>query len=163
MVSYFLSSPVWSVASYLGVSIGYCWRVAFAVPLGLFAGIFLAELCPPRGKEIRQAIVELLADIPSCLAFGVLVVAPFIRDFLSFYRSHCFHCVFDFRYNGCAFHNQRDRRCHPSVPRSYKEASLALGATAGRLCVKWFYLLPLQELEQQSFKRGRIIGETMAV
>jgi len=80
----------------------------FAVPLGLFSGIFLAELCPPRGREILKPIVELLADIPSVVYgfFGVLVVAPFCsRLFFSFYWSYCFYCFFDFGYNGCTFYS----------------------------------------------------------
>ena len=104
----------------------------FAVPLGLFAGIFLAELCPPRGREILKPIVELLADIPSVVYgfFGVLVVAPFIRDFLSLSTGlTAFTASLILGIMAVPSIISVIEDAITSVPRSYKEASLALGAT----------------------------------
>ncbi|MCG8563967.1 MAG: ABC transporter permease subunit [Desulfobacterales bacterium] len=39
--------------------------VALAVPLGIGAGIFLAEYCPPKPKGVFSLIFDILAGIPS--------------------------------------------------------------------------------------------------
>ena len=56
------------IASIL-VSIG---AMVFAVPLGLAAAIFIAELAPPKVQGILKPMIELLAGIPS-VVFGFFV------------------------------------------------------------------------------------------
>ena len=139
----------------------------FAVPLGLFAGIFLAELCPPRGREILKPIVELLADIPSVVYgfFGVLVVAPFIRDFLSLSTGlTAFTASLILGIMAVPSIISVIEDAITSVPRSYKEASLALGATHWETLRQ--VVLPAASSGDGAaiiLGAGRIIGETMAV
>ena len=139
----------------------------FAVPLGLFAGIFLAELCPPRGREILKPIVELLADIPSVVYgfFGVLVVAPFIRDFLSLSTGlTAFTASLILGIMAVPSIVSVIEDAITSVPRSYKEASLALGATHWETLRQ--VVLPAASSGVGAaiiLGAGRIIGETMAV
>ena len=139
----------------------------FAVPLGLFAGIFLAELCPPRGREILKPIVELLADIPSVVYgfFGVLVVAPFIRDFLSLSTGlTAFTASLILGIMAVPSIISVIEDAITSVPRSYKEASLALGATHWETLRQ--VVLPAASSGVGAaiiLGAGRIIGETMAV
>lgn len=139
----------------------------FAVPLGLFAGIFLAELCPPRGREILKPIVELLADIPSVVYgfFGVLVVAPFIRDFLSLSTGlTAFTASLILGIMAVPSIISVIEDAITSVPRSYKEASLALGATHWETLSQ--VVLPAASSGIGAaiiLGAGRIIGETMAV
>jgi len=139
----------------------------FAVPLGLFAGIFLAELCPPRGREILKPIVELLADIPSVVYgfFGVLVVAPFIRDFLSLSTGlTAFTASLILGIMAVPSIISVIEDAITSVPRSYKEASLALGATHWETLSQ--VVLPAASSGVGAaiiLGAGRIIGETMAV
>src|SRR5713101_9859722 len=66
-----------------------------AVPVGLGAAIFLAELAPPRVSDALTFVVELLAAVPSVI-YGLLAiftlvpllrehVEPFLRTTLGFF------------------------------------------------------------------------------
>ena len=52
-----------------------------AVPLGIGASIFLAELAPPRISDTLQFFIDLLAAVPSVIygLLGVFIVVPLIR------------------------------------------------------------------------------------
>src|SRR5205809_6368562 len=53
-----------------------------AVPVGIAAAVFLAELAPRRLADAVSFLVELLAAVPSVVygLWGVLVVVPWLRD-----------------------------------------------------------------------------------
>lgn len=53
-----------------------------AVPIGLFAAIFMAEYASPATRAYVKPILEVLAGIPTVVYgfFAALTVAPFIRD-----------------------------------------------------------------------------------
>src|SRR5438132_9790852 len=53
-----------------------------AVPLGVGAAIFLAELAPPRISDTLTFIIELLAAVPSVIygLLAVFVLVPLVRD-----------------------------------------------------------------------------------
>src|SRR6202023_3933340 len=55
-----------------------------AVPLGIGAAIFLAELAPPRISDTLQFFIDLLAAVPSVIygVLGVFVVVPLMRQFV---------------------------------------------------------------------------------
>ena len=55
-----------------------------AVPLGLGAAIFLAELAPPRVSDTLQFFIDLLAAVPSVIygLLGVFIVVPMMRTFI---------------------------------------------------------------------------------
>ncbi|HXL02533.1 MAG TPA: phosphate ABC transporter permease subunit PstC [Candidatus Atribacteria bacterium] len=139
----------------------------FAVPLGLFAGIFLAELCPRRGREILKPVVELLGDIPSVVYgfFGVVVVVPFIRDLLSLPTGlTAFTAALILGIMAVPSIVSVIEDTLTSVPRSYKEASFALGATHWETLHR--AILPAASSGIGAaiiLGAGRIIGETMAV
>src|ERR1700730_12390941 len=52
-----------------------------AVPLGIGAAIFLAELAPARVSDTLQFFIDLLAAVPSVIygLLGVFVVIPLVR------------------------------------------------------------------------------------
>jgi len=139
----------------------------FAVPLGLFAGIFLAEVCPPRGREVLKPIVELLADIPSVIYgfFGVVVIAPLIRNFLSLSTGlTAFTASLILGIMAVPSIVSVIEDAITSIPRSYREASLALGATHWETLHR--VVLPAASSGIGAaiiLGAGRIIGETMAV
>ncbi len=68
------------VSSFI-VTIG---AILFAVPLGLAAAIYIAELASSRIKEIVKPILEVLASIPSVVFgfFGIVFVSPIIQKVL---------------------------------------------------------------------------------
>ena len=55
-----------------------------AVPLGIGAAIFLAELAPPRVSDTLQFFIDLLAAVPSVIygLLGVFVVIPVMRQYI---------------------------------------------------------------------------------
>lgn len=55
--------------------------ILFAVPLGVGASIYIAELASPGIKEIVKPILEVLASIPSVVFgfFGIVFVSPLIQ------------------------------------------------------------------------------------
>lgn len=54
----------------------------FAVPVGLFAAIYMAEYASSRVRSIVKPLLEVLAGIPTIVYgfFGLMTVGPFLRD-----------------------------------------------------------------------------------
>src|SRR6266702_3301394 len=55
-----------------------------AVPLGIGAAIFLAELAPARVSDTLEFFIDLLAAVPSVIygLLGVFVVVPLMREYI---------------------------------------------------------------------------------
>lgn len=53
-----------------------------AVPVGLFAAIYMAEYASPRVRSISKPLLEVLAGIPTIVYgfFALITVGPFLRD-----------------------------------------------------------------------------------
>jgi phosphate transport system permease protein len=59
------------------------WAVLFGVPMGLGAGIYLAEYATPRFRNVLKPVLEVLAGVPT-VAFGFFAltfITPLLRDF----------------------------------------------------------------------------------
>ncbi len=56
--------------------------MVFAVPVGLFAAIYMAEYAGPRLRSIVKPLLEVLAGIPTIVYgfFAMVTVGPFLRD-----------------------------------------------------------------------------------
>ncbi len=56
-----------------------------AVPLGLFAAIYLAEYASPRARSVIKPLIEVIAGIPTVVfgIFALITVGPFLRDWLA--------------------------------------------------------------------------------
>ncbi|MBB5073408.1 phosphate transport system permease protein [Bartonella callosciuri] len=54
----------------------------FAVPIGLFSALYMAEYASPRLRSIVKPLLEVLAGIPTIVYgfFALKVVGPFLRD-----------------------------------------------------------------------------------
>lgn len=59
--------------------------LAFAVPIGLFAAIYLSEYAGPRLRSIAKPAIEILAGIPTIVygLFALVTVGPFLRDYFA--------------------------------------------------------------------------------
>lgn len=57
----------------------------FAVPIGLFAAIYLSEYASSRVRAIAKPAIEVLAGIPTIVygLFALITVGPLIRDYLA--------------------------------------------------------------------------------
>ena len=137
------------------------------VPLGLACAVFIAEVAPPRAREILKPGVELLAAVPSVVYgfLGLVLVGPWIAHVANlpigqFAALGSLILAFMAMPTIVSVSDDAIR----AVPRAYRENSLALGAThwqtirnvvlpAARSGVIAAVLLGL----------GRVIGETMTV
>ncbi len=65
-----------------GTLISTALAVVLALPLALFASIFIVELAPARLRAIAVPVIRLLASVPSVVygLIGVLVLVPFVGN-----------------------------------------------------------------------------------
>lgn len=138
-----------------------------AMPIGLGTAIFIAEVAPRWAREILKPLVEVLAGIPSVVLgfLGILVLSPFLREFLhlptgltAFAGSLLLGAIAIPTIVSVA-EDSLD-----AVPRSYRDAALALGATDWQTI--WRVTLPAARsgvLTAVMLGVGRAIGETMTV
>lgn len=59
--------------------------LVFAVPVGLFAAIYLSEYAGPRMRAVAKPAIEILAGIPTIVygLFALITVGPFLRDYFA--------------------------------------------------------------------------------
>jgi phosphate transport system permease protein len=139
----------------------------FAVPLALAAAIYVSQLARPRVREITKPVIELLAGIPSVVLgfFGLIVMATVLQQVFG-YQSRLNAFVAGLAL-GCSvipvvFSIAEDALT--SVPRSYVQAALALGASQWR--ATWQVVMPAAMpgvFAAVALGFGRAIGETMIV
>lgn len=139
----------------------------FAVPLALGAAIYVSQLAPSRVREWIKPVIELLSGIPSVVLgfFALLVMASVLQNIFG-YASRLNALVagiaLGFAIIPVVFTIAEDSLT--SVPRSYTQAALALGAS--RWKAAWQIVLPAAlpgVLAAVILGFGRAIGETMIV
>ena len=56
-----------------------------AVPIGLFAAVYMAEYAGPRFRSIAKPLIEILAGIPTIVygLFALITVGPLLRDYFA--------------------------------------------------------------------------------
>ena len=136
------------------------------VPLGVACAVYLAEFSSPRWVNILKPAIELLAGIPSVVYgfLGVMWLAPLIRirlggPGLSILAASCVLAIMTLPTIVSISIDALQ-----AVPKSYKQGSLALGATEWQTV--WRVLFPAARagiLAGVILGMGRAIGETMAV
>ncbi|MDF2956161.1 MAG: ABC-type phosphate transport system [Candidatus Alkanophagales archaeon MCA70_species_2] len=137
-----------------------------AAPLGVACAIFLAEYAPLLVRNVVKPVVEMLVGIPSVIIgfFGLMVIVPFLRAHLGGYGLCLLAGGITLAIMTLPHVVSISEDAIRAVPRSYREASLALGAT------KWTtirrVILPSAKsgvLAAIILGMGRAVGETMAV
>jgi phosphate transport system permease protein len=141
--------------------------VVVAVPIAVAAAIFSAEFASRRLRELVKPAIELLAGIPSVVLgfFALIVLATLLQDAFGF--VHRLNAVVAGVALGLAivpvvYTVSEDALV--SVPRSYREAALALGASKARTA--WSVVLPAASpgiFAAIVLGFGRAVGETMIV
>lgn len=138
-----------------------------AVPLGVSCAIFIAEIAPRWVREILKPLVELLAGLPSVMLgfLGILVIAPAVRTILDI-PTGLTAFTGAMLLAGMAIPTivSVAEDALDSVPRTYRDASLAMGATKWQTI--WRVTLPAARsgvLTAVMLGIGRAIGETMTV
>lgn len=141
--------------------------IVIAVPIGILAAFYIAELAPPSIKETLKIGIEMIGAIPSVVLgfIGMITLVPLVKNvfhiptgltvlsgsiMLGFMALPTIISISEDAIN--------------AVPRQYKEGALALGAT------KWqtMYRVTLHGalsgiIAATMLGIGRVIGETMAV
>lgn len=140
--------------------------LAVAVPLGLGAAIFLAELAPRRVSDACAFLIELLAAIPTVIMglMGVFVLAPLMRWLGAPYGVGMLTAGLLLAVIIVPYITSISREVILTVPRHLKEACLALGATHWEMVR--MVVLPYARsgiLGAIFLALGRALGETMAV
>ena len=140
---------------------------AIAVPIGVGCAAYLAEIAPARVRETVKPIIEMLAGIPSVVMgfIGLLLLSPFIQS------------VFDLPtgLTGLTAGIMLSLMSLPiivsvsedalrAVPREFREASYALGATKWETIRHVCIPAALSGIAAAVMLGvGRAIGETMTV
>jgi phosphate transport system permease protein len=139
----------------------------FSVPIALAAAVYVSQLARPRVREIAKPVLELLAGIPSVVLgfFALIVMASVLQGI---FHSHsrlnalCAGLALGFAVIPVIFSIAEDALS--SVPRSYIQAALALGASPWKAAVQ--VALPAAVpgiFAAVALGFGRAIGETMVV
>lgn len=138
-----------------------------AIPIGLGTAIFIAEVAPHWLREILKPFVEILAGIPSVVLgfIGILALSPFLRTALDL-PTGLTALAGSLLLGAIAIPTivSVSEDALDAVPRSYRDAALALGAT--RWQTIWRVTLPAARsgvLTAIMLGLGRAIGETMTV
>ncbi len=138
-----------------------------AVPVGVAGALFAAEFAPRRLREYLKPVIELLAGIPSVVLgfFALMVLATFLQNTFGFTtRLNAVVAGLGLALAIVPVIFTVAEDALTAVPRSYREASLALGATPWETA--WKVVLPAAApgiLAACVLGFGRAIGETMIV
>jgi len=141
--------------------------MVFAVPLSLGCAIYISELASPRVKQVLKPAVELLAGIPSVVYgfFGLIVLTNFIRVTFDLPTGETWlaaSVLLGIMALPTIISVSED--AISSVPREYKEGSLAIGATRWQTISRVLVPAALSGIAAAIILGiGRAIGETMAV
>jgi len=141
--------------------------IVIVVPLGLAAAIYVAEVAPPWLRDVLKSSIELLAAIPSIVLgfIGVVTLAPWLKAIFhipSGLTALAGSIMLAFMAMPTVVSIIEDAIV--SVPKSYREGSLALGATRWQTIYR--VVIPSAAsgiLAAVMLGIGRVIGETMAV
>ena len=151
------------IVATLWVTLG---AIAIGAPLGVAGAVFLTEFMPRPVMQVIKPTIELLAGIPSVVYgfIGVMVLAPFIRSTmggpgLSLLAASI---ILGVMILPTVISISIDAIL--AVPRSYREGSLALGATTWQT-VRMVTVPAAKSgiIASIILAMGRAVGETMAV
>jgi len=149
-----------SVVSTLGA-------VVVGVPIGVLTAIFIAEIAPKRLADIIRPAVELLAGIPSVVYgfFGLVIIVPLIQNVFQVPAGNTILAgIIVLGVMILPTVITVSETSIRAVPRTYKEGSLALGAS--KIFTIFKLLVPAARsgiMTGVILGIGRALGETMAI
>jgi phosphate transport system permease protein len=145
--------------------------LVIAVPIGLFAAIYLNEFASRRVRSVVKPLLEILAGVPTIVYgfFAILVAAPFLRNAgaslgievspnTALAAGLCMAIML------IPFISSFTDDALSAVPRSLSDGSLALGATRGETMLKVLFPAAIPGIVGGVLLAvSRAIGETMIV
>lgn len=140
--------------------------IIVGVPIGILTAVFMAEFCPPALHKIFKPAIDLLAGIPSVVYgfFGLVALVPLFRGMFGGTGKGILTASILLGIMILPTIISITENAIRSVPRSYYEGALGLGATKERAV--FFTMLPAAKsgiFAGVVLGIGRAIGETMAV
>jgi len=141
--------------------------LVLSVPLGVGAAIYVSQLARPKLREVIKPTIELLAGIPSVVTgfFALIVMASIFQEVFGYSsRLNAFVAGIALGLAVIPIIFTISEDALTSVPTSYSQAALALGAAPWQ--VAWQIVLPAAlptVFAACVLGFGRAIGETMIV
>jgi phosphate transport system permease protein len=138
-----------------------------AVPVGVLSAVYISEIAPPLVKEILKPVIELLAGLPSVVLgfFGMVVIAPWMQETLDLPTGlNIVNASLMLAIMAIPTISSISEDALYSVPREFKEASYALGATKFETITRIIIPAALSGISTAVILgMARAIGETMVV
>lgn len=143
-----------------------------AVPLGLFAAIYLAEYASPRARSVIKPLIEVIAGVPTVVfgIFALVTVGPFLRDWfaqplgLGNSGSSVMTAGIVIGILNIPFISSLSDDIINAVPQSLRDGSFGLGATKSETVRQVVLPAALPGIVGASLMAtSRAIGETMIV
>lgn len=139
----------------------------FAAPLSILSALFLAEIAPFWLRETIKPVIELLAGIPSVIygLFGAIFIAPIVQKVFNIPTGlTAFSAALILGIMVLPTVTSIVEDALTSIPKEYREAALAVGATKWETMTKITLPAAASGISTALILGiGRAIGETMAV
>lgn len=154
------------IAGSLLVTLG---AMVFAVPVGVVCAIYISELAPGKARNALKPVVELFSAIPSVVYgfVGMMVFIPVLKDLFpdqQLFSNSWLAASLVLGIMAMPTVISVSEDAIHAVPRSYREASQAMGATKWETIVKVVVPAAVSGIGAAIILGiGRAIGETMAV
>lgn len=139
----------------------------FMIPFGVVSAIYLSEIASKPEREILKPFIEILAGIPSVIIgfFGLVILGPLIKSIFGLSTGlNALTGALLLAFMAIPTVISISEDALRNVPLSYKEASLALGAS--NIQTIWRVIVPAGLpgiIAAIMLGMGRVIGETMVV
>ncbi|PJE80724.1 Phosphate transport system permease protein PstC [invertebrate metagenome] len=173
-VFHFITGTRWAPPAYFGIGsmitgsvISTLGAIVVGVPMGLLTALFLAEIAPKKLASFLRTAVELLAGIPSVIYgfFGLVVIVPLIEQIFNVPAGNSMLAgIIVLTIMILPTIITLSESAIRSTPHSYREGSLALGAS--RIYTLFNVVVPAARsgiLTAAILGIARAIGETMAI
>ncbi len=138
-----------------------------AVPLGVLAAIYISEIAPQSLKGILKSAIELLAGLPSVVLgfFGMVIVAPWLQEAFDLPTGlNIINASLILAIMAIPTISSISEDALYAVPREFKEASYALGATKFETITRVIVPGALSGISTAiMLGMARAIGETLVV
>jgi phosphate transport system permease protein len=137
------------------------------VPIAILCAVFMSEFLPKKLADVFRGGIELLAGIPSVVYgfFGLMVIVPLIKNTFKVPSGNgLLTAVMVLAVMILPTIIAVSEKCLKAVPRSRREASLALGAS--KMQTAWHVVLPHARSGVMAgviLGFSRAVGETMAL
>jgi len=141
--------------------------IVISLPSGVMAALYLSEFSSHRTRELLKPVIEILAGIPSVVYgfFGLVVIVPFLQTAFGLSTGEtAFTGALLLAVMSLPTIISVSEDAFNSVPKEYREASLALGATRVETAFRVVLPSAISGVATSAILGiGRAIGETMTV